>query len=71
MFTNFRINTKTALTKAVLQHSPNGLKRLIFLASFIAYVNNISRPEKAFIRNINQVVQLSRGGDSSLELPVL
>ena len=62
--------TKNTIFKAVLERSPKGLKRLVFLASFIAYVNNVSKPEKSFIRNINQILRLSRGGDSSLELPV-
>jgi len=62
--------TKNTIFKAILERSPKGLKRLVFLASFIAYVNNVNTPEKVFIRNINQILQLSRGGDSSLELPV-
>ena len=62
--------TKNTILKAILEHSPNGLKRLVFLASFIAHVSNINKPEKSFIRNINQILCLSRGGDSSLELPV-
>ena len=62
--------TKNTIFKAILEGSPKGLKRLVFLASFIAFVNNVRKPEKAFIRNINQILHLSRGGDSSLELPV-
>ena len=61
---------KNKIIKPILEKSPKGLKRLVFLASFIAYVNNVNKPEKAFIRNINEVMHLSRGGDSSLELPV-
>ena len=70
MSLTIRSFTKNTVFKVILQRSPNGLKRLVFLASFIAFVSNVSKPEKSFIRNINQILCLSRGGDSSLELPV-
>ena len=70
MSTTISSFTRNTFFKTVLGRSPNGLKRLVFLSSFIAYATNVHKPEKAFIRNINEILSLTLGGDSSLELPV-
>ena len=70
MTTPIHAFTQNPVLKVILQRSPKGIKRLVFLSSLIAFVANTNTPEKEFVRNMNEVLQLSRGGDSSLELPI-
>lgn len=70
MSTNHQAVTQNLFVRFMMRTRPSGFKRLVFLASLIAFVKDTRDPEATFIRNMNKVLHLSRGGDSSLEFPV-
>lgn len=70
MFTHQRVVTRNPVLKAFVRIMPHGVKRLMFLSSLIAYVVNTSDPERDFVRNMNDVLKLSRGSDESLDFPI-
>jgi hypothetical protein len=70
MSTSIHVVTNNFVIRRMMRVIPEGYRRLIVLSSLIAYITNTDRPEKDFIRNMDQALQLSRGGESALELPV-
>lgn len=70
MSSQSRAVTRNPLLKLLVKRCPAGVKRLMLLSSFIAYVANTKDPERDFVRNMNQALTLSRGSDASLEFPI-
>lgn len=68
--TNPRIFSDNIVLKTLVRKCPKGLKRLLFLSSLIAYATNAQKPDKSFIRNMNHILKLTKGDDSSLEFPM-
>lgn len=62
--------TCNPLLRMCVQRCPVGVKRIVLLSSFIAYVVNTRNPEREFVRNMNKALNLTRGSDSSLEFPM-
>lgn len=70
MFHKNCVVTHNPILKGLVRIMPQGVKRLMFLASLIAYVVNTRDPERDFVRNMNHVLKLSRLSDESLEFPI-
>ena len=70
MFHKNGVVTRNPILKGMVRIMPQGVKRLMFLASLIAYVVNTRDPERDFVRNMNHVLKLSRISDESLEFPI-
>lgn len=62
--------TRNPLLRFCVKQCPVGVKRIVLLSSFIAYVANTSNPEREFVRDMNKALNLTRGSDSSLDFPI-
>ena len=50
---------------------PNRIKRMIFLSSFLAYVQGTNSPDEALVRKLNQLLHLSRNDKSVMAPPLI
>lgn len=56
----------SAWVKFLGEFLPNKIKRMIFLSSFLAYVQGTKSPDEVLVRKLNQLLQLSRNDKSAM-----
>lgn len=56
--------------KALDEFLPNRIKRMIFLSSFLAYVQGTKSPDEELVRKLNQLLHLSRSDKSVMAPPL-
>lgn len=56
----------SAWVKFLEEFLPSKIKRMIFLSSFLAYVQGTKSPDEVLVRKLNQLLQLSRNDKSAM-----
>lgn len=56
----------SAWVKFLEEFLPNKIKRMIFLSSFLAYVQGTKSPDEVLVRKLNQLLHLSRNDKSAM-----